>query len=294
MPDDPQLSVIIASYNSRSTIATCLESLRNQKTSASFETIVVDSSTDGTASLVEKMFPEVTLCKFAERKYCGDARNKGISLAKGKIIAFMDADCIADSRWAEEILKAHQCRDLAIGGAIANLEPSNLVGWAGYFCEFSQWMPDTPETYFDDVAGASMSYKRRVFEEHGDFIEGTYCADTHLHWRLGRLGRRIRFVPSIKVYHHSINKFRTLMRHEYDHGRSFARVRVLGKRFSKLRRSIYAIFCFLIPMKLFAEIGMRNLRNRVYASAFLKSMPLLLTCLVSWSVGECAGYIKSN
>jgi hypothetical protein len=47
-------------------------------------------------------------------------------------------------------------------------------------------------------------------------------------------------------------------------------------------------------MKLFAEIGMRNLRNRVYAIAFLKSTPLLLPCLISWSVGECAGYIEGN
>ncbi len=292
--DDVQLSVIIASYNSRSTIERCLESLRGQKTHASFETIVVDSSTDETASIVEEMFPEVALYKFSERKYCGDARNLAISVAKGEIIAFIDADCVVNPGWVDEVLKAHQSADLAIGGAIANVEPSNLAGWAGYFCEFSQWMPKTPETFLDDVAGASMSYKRRVFEEHGGFIGGTYCSDTHFHWRLAGNGHRIRFVPSILVYHHSIDDFRRLMRHEYHHGRSFARVRILGRRFTRLRRSIHVAFCFLIPVKLFVEIGMRNLRNRVYASAFLKSVPFLVPCLASWSVGECAGYIEGN
>lgn len=293
MPDDLQLSVIIASYNSGSTIERCLQSLRTQSTHATFETIVVDSSTDGTASLVEERFPEVRLYKFSERKYCGDARNWGISVAEGDIIAFIDADCEADSKWVEAILKAHQSLDLAIGGAIANGEPSNIVAWAGYFCEFSQWMPKTPTTFFEDVAGANMSYKRTVFEELGDFVEGTYCSDTDFHWRLGRIGHCIRFVPSILVHHHSIQSFPRLIRHEYHHGQDFAMVRVLGKEFSRLRTLIYVASCFLIPAKLFLQIVLRNLRNSVYASAFLQSIPLLILSLISWSAGECVGYVQS-
>jgi len=292
--DDPQLSVIIASYNSKSTIERCLESLRSQKTHAVFETIVVDSSTDGTASVVKKRFPEVRLYKFSERKYCGDARNRGISVANGEIIAFIDADCVADSKWVDEILKAHQSSDLAIGGAIANGEPSNLTGWAGYFCEFSQWMPKAPTTFFEDVAGANMSYKRTVFERLGGFIERTYCSDTDFHWRMGRIGHRIRFVPSILVHHHSIQSFPRLIRHEYHHGQNFARVRVRGKKFSRLRRLIYVSSCFFILAKLFLQIVLRNLRNRVYASAFLRSMPLVILTVISWSAGESAGYVGSK
>jgi GT2 family glycosyltransferase len=179
---------------------------------------------------------------------------------------------------------------LAVGGAIANGEPSNLVAWAAYFCEFSQWMPGTPATLFEDVAGANMSYKRTAFEGLGGFIEGTYCSDTDFHWRLGRTGHRIRFVPSILVYHHSIRSFPRLIRHEYHHGQYFARVRVQSKKFSRLRRAIYVGSCLIIPIKLFLQIVLRNIGNRIYASAFLKSIPLLIPCLVSWSVGESMGY----
>lgn len=290
-PNQPQLSIVIASYNSRDTIERCLKSLRNQNTDGTFEIIVVDSSTDGTAAVVEERFPEVRLYRFSARKFCGDARNWGVSVARGDIIAFIDADCVADDWWVDEILKAHRSDDLAIGGAIANREPANLVGWAAYFCEFSQWMPDTPITWFADVAGANMSYKREVFEELGNFIEGTYCSDTDFHWRLSRTGHRIRFVPSILVFHHSIDSFPRFIRHEYDHGRHFARVRVLGKIFSMLRRLTYVMSCFLIVLKLFLQIGLANYRNRIYISAFLKSSPLLILGLVSWSLGECVGYI---
>lgn len=50
----PQLSVIISIYNAETTIITCLKSLQNQNVDRDFEIIVIDSSTDGTANLLEK------------------------------------------------------------------------------------------------------------------------------------------------------------------------------------------------------------------------------------------------
>ena len=294
MPERLQLSVIIASYNSENTIEGCLSSLKNQKTDKDFEVIVVDSSTDGTDELVEKGFPKVKLYKFAERKFCGDARNFGISVAKGKIIAFIDADCQAQDDWIEKIIMAHESLNSpAIGGAIANGNPESYVGWAAYFCEFSQWMPNTPIIQLDDVAGANMSYKREVFKEFGHFIEGTYCSDTDFHWRLKYNGHLIRFVPSILIYHHNIDKFRRFLLHEYNHGRSFAKVRVKSKSFSKFRRFLYVIFSPLITLKLLLKIGLINFKNRVYILHFVKTLPVLILGLISWSFGESVGYAKS-
>ena len=137
------LSVIIASYNSRGTIGACLKSLESQASPESFEIILVDSSTDGTPEYVEQDFPVVKIIRFPERKFCGDARNIGITKANGEVVAFIDADCLAGPSWVEEILRAHDSSDLAIGGAIANGNPESYVGWAAYFTEFSKWMPGT-------------------------------------------------------------------------------------------------------------------------------------------------------
>ena len=287
----PQLSVIIASYNSSKTVEKCLESLKNQKTDKIFEIIVIDSSTDDTATLVEKRYPSVRLHRFSERKFCGDARNWGVSVATGKIIAFIDADCVASNDWVDKILTAQQSSHLVIGGAIANGNPDSIVGWAAYFCEFSRWMPNTPSARMADIAGANMSYKRKVFNDLGKFIERTYCSDTDFHWRLEEIGRHPQFVTSILVFHHNIDTFLKFILHEFDHGKSFAQVRVSGKKFSKLRRLIYATFFFLIPLKLLLEIGFRNFKNRIYGIHFLKSLPLLIPGIISWSFGECVGYI---
>ena len=169
----PELSIIVTSYNAGNTIEGCLESLRDQETDQPYEVIVIDSSTDNTAGLVKKFFPWVNLYAFQERKYCGEARNFGISVAKAEIIAFIDADCTADSSWVKEILKAHQSPYPAIGGCIANGNPSSYVGWAAYFCELSHWMPGGRAEWMRDIGGGMMSYKRGIFEEYGffDFLE---------------------------------------------------------------------------------------------------------------------------
>jgi glycosyltransferase involved in cell wall biosynthesis len=294
MSEKPRLSIIVASYDSGDLIKSCLESLTNQNTDQPLEIIVVDSSMDGVANLMKETFPGVRLYQFFERKFCGDARNVGLSVARGEIIAFIDADCTADQNWANQILQAHQSSHLAIGGAIANANPQSAIGWASYFCEFSQWMPGFPLRHMADIAGANMSYKRRAFAEYGLFIEGSYSSDTEFHWRLEKNGRVLQFVPSILVFHHNLDRFGRFLRHEFEHGRSFARVRMKSQNFLEWRRLFYGVFSFLIPGWLFLKIGLRNLRNRIYLFHFMKVSPLLILGLLSWSLGECAGYLKRS
>ena len=287
----PILSVVIASYNSAENIVGCLASLENQSTDKDFEIIVVDSSTDGSAKLVEEKFPGVKLYRFSTRKFCGDARNFGISIAEGEIVAFIDADCIADEDWVNEILKAHKALYPAIGGSIANGNPESYVGWASYFCEFSQWMPNSHDKWLKDIAGANMSYKRNVFEKYGDFIEGTYCSDTDFHWRMWENGHPLRFVSSIHIHHCNIENLIRFLRHEYEHGLAFARVRIKSRSFSKLRRFVYSLLFPLIALKLFVKIGIINFKNRIYLSHLLKVLPLFTVGLIAWSLGEGVGYL---
>jgi GT2 family glycosyltransferase len=295
-PNDPavELTVIIASYNSERTIECCLASLEHQETERNFEVIVVDSSIDDAAAkIVEENFPRVKLYRFLKRKFVGDARNFGISKASGRIIAFIDTDCRAAKNWVNEILKNHSSPYLAIGGAIANGNPDSYVGWAAYFCEKpGQWMPNTPAGWFVDVCGVNMSYKKDIFEKYGNFIEGTYCSDTEFHWRIARAGQRIRFIPSILVFHDNIEGFAEFLRHEYYHGRSFARVRINAQGFSRLKRWVYGVSPCLILMKLFVAVVIRNLKNRIYLAYFIKTLPILILGFVSWVSGECAGYIS--
>ena len=125
-----KVSIVIPSYNSRKTLPLALEALQKQKTSVPFEIILVDSSTDGSADLVAARFPCVKLIRSEQRLYPGAGRNRGIREATGEILAFTDADCIADPGWVEAITLSHLSDIGAIGGVVENANPENAIGWA--------------------------------------------------------------------------------------------------------------------------------------------------------------------
>jgi glycosyltransferase involved in cell wall biosynthesis len=266
--------------------------LQNQAADQRIEIIVVDSGTDGTGDFVQEHFPIVHTYHFAERKFCGAARNWGVEHTHGDILAFLDADCTATSDWAAAVLRAHQSPDVVIGGAIANGARRGVVGWAAFFCEFSQWMPHRPAGKMPEVAGANMSCKRATFDGAGSFIEGTYCSDTEFQWRLAANGQVPRFDPTILVTHSSISNLGRFLKHEYAHGRDFGRVRARYWGWPAWKKALYVAMGFVIPWKLLAQIAARTVRNRTYLPRLLASLPLLILGLYAWVLGECSGYLS--
>ncbi len=97
-----RVSVVIPAYNEEKLITRCIVALLNQ-TEKPFEIIVVDNnSTDKTVEVV-KTFPVIIA---AEKKQgIIHARNAGFTLAKGDIIARIDADTTVPKNWVEEIEK---------------------------------------------------------------------------------------------------------------------------------------------------------------------------------------------
>lgn len=287
------LSIIIASYNSRRTIEKCLRSLESQPDQEVFEVIVIDSSNDDTPRLVAQQFPRVRLFTCSERKFPGDARNIGVSHAAGEIIAFTDADCFVDRDWVRQILQAHaSTQHPIIGGTVDNGNPESYIGWAYYFCEFSQWMPQMTPCHMVEIPTTCLSVKRWAFDKYGPFLEKTYCSDTAFNWRLGREGYNPLFVPSIRASHINITSLSDFLRRKVFHGKCFAKVRMAEQEFSDLQRFIYLLLCPLLPFLLFSRITSRVCRKGVYGKQFVLSWPLVFLGLVGWSWGELQGYLE--
>ncbi len=100
-----KVSVIIPTYNSSKYINECIESALNQ-TIKPLEIIVVDDgSTDDTESILKEYIGQnkITYIK-KENGGPASARNKGVSLANGDYIAFLDADDIWTKTKLEEQL----------------------------------------------------------------------------------------------------------------------------------------------------------------------------------------------
>lgn len=91
------VSFIIPSYNSAHTVKRCLDSIYTLSLKPSeFEVIFVDDcSTDNTCDIVAEyhtQHPNITLLKQPTNNRQGAARNKGMSVAKGEYICFVDSD----------------------------------------------------------------------------------------------------------------------------------------------------------------------------------------------------------
>lgn len=91
------VSIIIPCYNVEDYISECLESALAQ-TYRPIEIIAVDNnSTDGTIAILkdyESRYPALITVLEEKKQGAPAARNKGMSVAKGEWLQFLDADCI--------------------------------------------------------------------------------------------------------------------------------------------------------------------------------------------------------
>lgn len=102
---EPKLSVVIASYNHQDYIARTLESLEHQ-TFQDFEIIMIDDgSSDNTVEAAKNCKSRVVIFT-QQNKGVVAARNRGIALAKGEYICFVDSDDIVLSDRFERQVKA--------------------------------------------------------------------------------------------------------------------------------------------------------------------------------------------
>ena len=93
--DNIKVSVILPVFNEAKYIKATLDSIINQNFS-DYEVIVIDDgSTDDTLNIVEKTFEGLSIPHqiiHQENSGVSSARNKGISLARGEYIVFVDGD----------------------------------------------------------------------------------------------------------------------------------------------------------------------------------------------------------
>jgi len=290
----PELSIIIASFNARDTIEACLDSLRGQKTERSFEVLLVDSSTDGTAEFVCGHYPEVRLITSPNRLHCGGARNRALALAGAEVIAFLDADSYVDAEWVEALMETHRADYLLVGGIIDNSSASSLAAWAYYFCEYSLWLPARRQRHVREMAGCCLSFKRSAFDRYGPFIEGTYCSDTAFQWKLRRDGHKVLFTPKIRIYHQAPASFSRFITHTFEHRRAFARVKNREKRLSPLRLVMEISILPVTPLLLMGATLLRLRRCLRYLPYYLACSPLLFSGYCARSYGELVGYLQTS
>lgn len=104
---NPFISVVIAANQRTELLSKCLRALNRQTLERNlFEVIVVHDGEDlRTAKWINKSFPWVHYYARKDQKGLAAARNYGWLIAKGKLIAFTDHDCLPDKSWLKQIFE---------------------------------------------------------------------------------------------------------------------------------------------------------------------------------------------
>jgi glycosyltransferase involved in cell wall biosynthesis len=188
------VSVVVTVKNEGRHIARLLDSLLVQE--PPFEVVVVDAlSRDGTWETLTRYASEHhetvrVVQKFGSR---GIGRNTGVQAAHGELVAFIDGDCFADSRWLHEFRGAFAKSDVVAGETVALGPPRYAqLGRVELFQKGS------------DVTfpSCNLGYRRSVFLAlHGFDPRFITAEDIDLNLRAVESGATIGSVPSARVYH---------------------------------------------------------------------------------------------
>lgn len=180
------------------------------------ETIVVIDHNPSLLERVSALAAGAMLVENAEPRGLSGARNTGIALALGKIVAFIDDDAVAAPDWLEKLVGWYKNPDvMGVGGSIAPMWAKGKPRW---FPEEFNWvvgctykgMPRTAAP-IRNLIGCNMSFRSDVFAAVGGFRGdlgrlGKYpagCEETELcirasqHWP----HRTIIYEPGANVAH---------------------------------------------------------------------------------------------
>lgn len=293
---DPHISIIVPCYNSARTIRRCLKSLHQQRTPATFDITVVDSSEDETAEIVRKEFPSVRVIKLDRRTFAGAARNIGVRATRAQLCLMIDSDCIAAPDLVERMLARHgEGGYAAVGGSLKNGTPWSASGWVCYLMEFKEYTPSTPARLEKSVPTANVAYRREVLERFGFFDDDMWLAEDILfNWKVFKAGEAIFFDPEIVVTHQNRTGWRDVLSYQASMGRLSAVARCRGELPGQILLK-YPILVTLMPFARLLRAFVWLARNDKRAFGVLMILwPMYLLATTFWSFGFLEEILSSR
>lgn len=217
MRDEAKISVIICAYTKRrwDSLHAALESVRVQHLQPLEIIVVIDHNPD-LETLVSDSYPDVRTIPNGGRRGLSAARNTGISVAHGAIVAFLDDDAFAPPDWLARMAALYADESVVgVGGRVTPIWPGTRPRW---FPEEFGWVVGCsyrgqPEhvAAVRNFIGCNMSFRRTLFGQLGGFEDGigregadaSGCEETEFCIRAREASNRtvLLYDPSMEVYH---------------------------------------------------------------------------------------------
>lgn len=234
----PAVSIVVPTFARPAQLRRCLDGIvRLQAATFSFEVVVVD---DGGPEPLDTLIAscaqglDVRLIR-QSRGGPAAARNAGVALARGRILAFIDDDCTPAADWLSAFVRELEGDDRRLlGGRVENALPGNPYSTASehisqFVYEYSR-RGGAREPFFttNNIALAA-----DLFRAVGGFqtsIPSATAEDKEFCDRWRAHGLALAHVPSAVVHHaHDLTWARFLRQH-FDYGRGILAFRLIRRR----------------------------------------------------------------
>ncbi len=210
MTKTPFVSVIVPARNEEENIADCVDSLLDLNyPKKKYEIIVSDGrSTDKTREIVKEYGKKVKLIDNPKINSAG-GRNIGIEEAKGKIIAFTDADCMVKKNWLKSLVSELEPKTVVGGPNIPPEDSSYFAKAVGYALSTffgsagsAQGYLFKQKTEVKSLANANAMYWKKDLKGIGGYDEEFATGqDAEINYRLRKKGIKFYFIPDAVVFH---------------------------------------------------------------------------------------------
>lgn len=249
----PKISVITVVYNGVATIEETILSVSSQSY-PNVEHIIIDgASTDGTVEVVQKYKDKIAVMQSEMDHGMYEAMNKGLSLATGEVIGFLNADDVfAGSRVLEEIMRTLETEKAeACYGDLIYIDRADGRSAVRYWKSqpyrdglFEKgWMPAHPTFYarrwvYEKYGGYDLVYRRQSdFELTMRFlavhkVKSVYIPRTLVHMRSGGASQGF-----WHILEGNIEAYRACRKHSLDVTLLFIAKKILSRVPQYLRRS---------------------------------------------------------
>lgn len=217
------ITVIICAYTEQrwDDLISAVASIKRQLVAPREIIVVIDENPSllarATVQFAGIQFAGVQVIPNKEVRGLSGARNSGIAVAQGAIIAFMDEDAIAEPTWLEYLAAAYRDDQvIGVGGAIVPQWAQFRPAW--FPSEF-HWVVGctyrglpTTAAPVRNLIGCNMSFRREVFTAVGGFRHGMGrigtkplgCEETELCIRALQYwpDRSLYYEPQARVHHY--------------------------------------------------------------------------------------------
>jgi glycosyltransferase involved in cell wall biosynthesis len=222
-----RFSVVVPFHNSERYITRCVEGLLTQAyPTDQYEILLVDNNARDASADIAARFPRVRLLAEGKRGAYA-ARNTGIALARGEIVAFTDADCVALPDWLSALddAMAGDETQIAIGAHLFDSDSALLTMLAEYENAKKAYVFGRGKVAHYYGHTNNMAIRRALLQREGGFVETLRGADTIFVRRCAEThaAGAVRYQPRARVRHLEIDSYARYLQKVFIYGRSSRR-----------------------------------------------------------------------